>query len=183
MQIICSLISLQEKYIPDQKSLKVFQETKSRVLAMALIHEKLYQSHNLAKINFHEYTKSLVNDLHSTYLGKSTQIHFSIKGNDLFLDINKAIPCGLIINELVTNSIKYGFPENRQGEITITLSLSNGKNSISVRDSGIGLPVDLQVKTSGTFGFQMINALVAQLDGELNIKSGQGTTINISFPT
>jgi len=182
MQIICSLLSLQEKYIPDKNSLKVFQETKSRVLAMALIHEKLYQSQNLAKINFYEYTKSLTNDLHRTYLGDSESINFIVQGQDIYLDINKAIPCGLIINELVTNSIKYGFPDNHKGEIFIKLSSNNGKNCICVRDSGIGLPEDLQIKTSGTFGFQMVNALVAQLDGDINIKSGRGTTICITFP-
>ncbi|MBN2410565.1 PAS domain S-box protein [candidate division KSB1 bacterium] len=182
MQIICSLLSLQEKHIPDKKSLKVFQETKSRVLAMALIHEKLYQSQNLAKINFYDYTKSLTNDMHRSYLGKPNMILFTIEGQDLYLDINKAIPCGLIINELVTNSIKYGFPDSDQGEVIIRLSSKNGENCICVQDSGIGLPEDLNFKTSGTFGFQMVNALVAQLDGKINIESGQGTKISIFFP-
>ena len=88
----------------------------------------------------------------------------------------------MIINELVTNSIKYGFPESKQGEILIKLTTENEKNCICIQDSGIGLPEDLQIKTSGTFGFQMVNALVAQLDGNINIESGHGTKISITFP-
>ncbi len=181
MQIICSLLSLQEKYIPDKNSFKVFQETKSRVLAMALIHEKLYQSQNLAKINFYEYTKSLTNDLRRTYLNNSTIIHFIIQGQNLYLDINKAIPCGLIINEIVTNSIKYGFPENSEGEILIKLTSNNGEHCICIEDTGIGLPENFQFETSETFGFQMIKALVAQLEGKIDIVSDQGAKINITF--
>ncbi len=181
MQVICSLLSLQEKYIPDPESLKVFQETKSRVMSMALIHERMYRSEDLAEINFKEYIQNLIVDLGHTYNTDNKLFSFDIKGPDIFLDLNRAIPCGLILNELVTNAIKYAFPDNQPGTINIKLDTSSNRFSILVKDDGIGIPQGFNPETSTTFGYKMIHALISQIEGELIVQRNNGTIVQFSF--
>jgi two-component sensor histidine kinase len=180
LQIISSLLNLQTMYIEDENALEVFKESQNRVKSMAIIHEKLYQSSNFAEINVAEYLKKLVENIYSSYGININLIKIEIKAPDIFLDINKAIPCFLVANEVITNSIKHAFPDG-SGEITIDFKKIDENYVMSIRDNGIGLPEDFNTKKTSTLGIQLINGLIAQLDGKLETNSFEGTEFRIIF--
>lgn len=180
LQIISSLLNLQSSYITDEEAFEVFKESQNRVKSMAMIHEKLYQSGNFAEINVAEYLKSLTENIYSSYGINMNIIKLKINAENIFLDINKAVPCFLLINEVITNSIKHAFPDGRSGKITIDFHEDRGY-IISIKDDGIGLPKNLNLKKTETLGMQLINALTSQLDGELEVKSNGGTEFIVHF--
>src|SRR5690606_5539207 len=140
LQIISSMLNLQTNYITDQKSLSIFEESRNRVRSMALIHEKLYQNKSLSSLNIKEYIIELVNNLMSSYR-TNTRVSTVMNISDLFINTDTAIPLGLIINEIVSNSLKYAFPDGRTGKITLKLeSHRNDEYRMIVEDDGIGLP-------------------------------------------
>lgn len=185
LQIISSLLYLQSKKIDDTRSLELFKDSQSRVKSMALIHEKLYQSDDLAMINFSEYIKNLTKYILQTY-GTSEKIVFlDVKVDDVSLDLDTAIPCGLIINELVSNSFKYAF-QNKNGNgakniIQVHLVKQNGNYLLNVKDNGKGLPDDINFESLNSLGLQLVQNLTNQLSGEIDIKSGNGTEFLIRF--
>jgi len=182
LQIISSLLNLQSRYIKGKQVLHVFKESQDRIKSMALIHEKLYQSKELARIDFAEYVRSLVADLFRSYKTDSDLITLKTNIDDVFLGINTAIPCGLIINELVSNSLKYAFPEDRQGEIRIDLhSEKEGKFTLIVSDSGVGFPKDLDFRNTESLGLQLACTLVDQLQGTIGLDRTGGTEFKIAF--
>ncbi|MGF7118779.1 histidine kinase N-terminal 7TM domain-containing protein [Methanobacterium oryzae] len=191
MQIISSLLNLQSRYVSEEGTLNVLKESQSRIKAMGMVHEKLYQSDNLARINFADYIKSLINELYSSNYINSELIKLNIDTEDLYLDINTAIPCGLIINELITNVIKHAFPDlvnnperlskNNHGNIYIKFSKNKNKYNLIVSDDGIGLSLDTDFKNTNTLGLQLVNALVDQLDGTMKINRANGTEFIINF--
>ena len=191
MQIISSLLNLQSTYIDEKSALNVLKESQSRIRAMGMVHEKLYQSDNLAEINFADYIKSLINELYSSNYINSKLIKLKIDAEDIFLDINAAITCGLIINELITNIIKHAFPDlvdnpewlskNNQGNIYIKFCKNKDKYTLVVSDDGIGLPLDINFKNTKTLGLQLVNALVDQLDGTIKVNRVNGTEFIIKF--
>lgn len=139
LQIISSLLNLQAEYLQDNQAIEIFKDSQNRIESMALIHEKLYQSKDLAKIEISGYIQDLVTNLFSSYQVNSDAITLNINIEDILLSIDTAIPCGLIINELVTNSLKHAFPSNKTGEIRIDLCSSpNNKFLLIVSDNGIG---------------------------------------------
>ena len=148
MQVISSLLNLQSGRIKNQEILEMFKESQDRIRSMSLIHERLYQSADLAKIDFSHYIKNLANHLFQSYRIDPEAVVLKTDVKDVSLDINKAIPCGLIINELVSNSLKYAFPEVEdsgkmnvnKGEIDIRLSSRHGKVMLFVKDNGTGFP-------------------------------------------
>jgi two-component sensor histidine kinase len=151
---------------------------------MALIHEKLYQSKDLAKINFAQYIRSLTIHLLHTYNASADKIKLNADVTDVFLDINKAIPCGLIVNELVSNSLKHAFPQNKKGSIHIQLSAGNNGNvRLEVSDDGIGFSEKVDFQEPDSLGLQLVNDLVEQLEGTLKLDSSKGTSYQISFST
>ena len=182
LQLINSLLNLQSRRIHDDKDATIFEECKNRVNSIALIHEKLYESEDLANINYGEYVRSLTTHLFNSALSSLPGVALKIKADDVFLKVDKAIPCALIINELVTNAIKYAFPQDQQGEIIVILkSADEGKVTLTIADNGVGLPADFNMNNSETLGMQIINALVKKLHGSLKIDTGKGTTFTMGF--
>jgi two-component sensor histidine kinase len=184
MQIISSLLNLQSNYIENKEHLEVFKESQDRVKSMALVHEKLYRSKDFQSIDFADYIKSIASNLSSSY--KATNTDFKIKVHNISLDINNAIPCGLIINELVTNCFKHAFKtaESRDGpknNVYIEFFKNEKKFMLIVGDNGIGFPKDLDFKNAHTLGLQLVNTLVNQLDGNMKLDRKNGTTFIISF--
>ena len=182
MQIISSLLNLQASYIKDKEAVDALNECQGRIMSMAMIHEKLYQSGSLSGINFSDYIKSLVSDLIYSYTTNFEDINVNMDANEVILDIDTAIPCGLIINELVTNSIKHAFPGNKKGNIFIHMQeVENDEYLLVVGDDGVGLPRDLDVTGATTLGLLLVSTLVNQLEGNLKIDRTHGTIFNISF--
>ncbi len=154
---------------------------------MALVHEKSYQSDELERIDFAEYTQSLANSLLRSYEINQDRISVKINKGDYLMDVNKAVPCGLIINELVSNSLIYAFPiaqgkpENKKGEININLSSGDDSITLIVRDNGIGFPEDLDFRNTETLGMQLVCTLTNQLKGTIELNSNGGTEFKITF--
>ncbi|OPY28717.1 MAG: DNA-binding transcriptional regulator BasR [Methanobacterium sp. PtaU1.Bin242] len=181
MQIISSLFNLESTYTTNIEEKKIFEDSQNRVKSMAMIHEKLYQSHDLAKIDFADYIKSLASVLFSSY-GVSTDIKLTINVEDVLFDIETAVPCGLIVNELLTNSIKHAFPRDRNGEIIIKLHRDDEENFIlTVSDNGVGFPEGLDFKNTDTLGLQLVDTLVRQLEGTIELNKKDGTEFIVTF--
>ncbi len=186
LQIISSLINLQSRYVHDERILNIFMESRLRIHSMALIHESLYQSDSLAKINFYNYVKTLTQYLfHSYELNSKITYEIDVEEN-ICLDINISVPCGLIINELVSNSFKYAFPKefNREykGKVIIKFSKEpNGDFLLTISDNGIGLPDNIKEGKPASLGLNLVRILVNQLDGEMDIIRGKGTKYEIRF--
>ncbi len=180
LQVVSSLLNLQSEHTKDEKYTEMLKESQNRIRSMALIHEKLYKSENLADIDFKEYIESLVHGLVRTY--KTTdRVALKIDVKDISLGIDAAIPCGLIISELVSNSLKYAFPD-REGDITITLHSSDGKVELVVADSGIGIPDTVDFKKTETLGLDLVTTLVeGQLNGSITLDKKGGTAFYITF--
>jgi len=182
LQIISSLLNLQSRHIEDEPALDMFQESRNRVRSMALVHEKLYRSDELAKVDFCEYIRSLGRHLFMSYGINSKGIDLDVDVKDVFLDINTSIPCGLIINELVSNSLKHAFSGRDRGKIRVILRPDNDdKFKIVVSDDGVGLPKNLDVTQTESLGLQLVTMLVEQLQGTLRIDKNQGTSFEITF--
>lgn len=181
MQIISSLLNLQNSYLNDEKDLELFIESQNRVKSMALIHEKLYRSKDLVEIDFAEYIRDLVYYLFYTYIDDPERIKIDFNTYPLNLNIETAIPCGIIINELVTNSIKHAFPENMSGKITTTLKKQNNEFILTIKDDGIGFPENIDFRNIDSLGLRLVSNLVDQIDGKINMTLNSGTEFKITF--
>ena len=182
LQIIISLLNLQTGYIKDEVTLKAVKDGQSRVRSMALVHEKFYQSDELSEIDFAEYIEKLCHYLYQSYGDKTDRIDVQIKGDKIGLDMDTAMPCGLLVNEIVSNAYKYAFPDQEKGTILIEFKKSNGKMTLFIHDNGIGFPIEYDLEKSESLGMQLIQALTSQLDGELKVSRENGTTFEVSFP-
>ena len=180
MQIISSLLNLQTRYIADEKVVDILKESQNRVKSMAMIHETLYQSEGFAEIGFSNYVNNLVTYLLQSYVDRD-HVKIITDVDDIFLDIDTAIPCGLIINELITNSLKHAFPNITNGQIHIKLMWGDDKFILEVKDNGVGFPEMLDFRNTESLGLQLINSLVMQLDGSIELKSDGGTEFKIVF--
>jgi PAS domain S-box-containing protein len=181
MQIISSLLNLQKAYLEGEEAINVLQESQNRVSSMAMIHEMLYQSENLTHINFTDYIQRLVSELISSYPIKDN-ITPIIETDDINLNIETAAPFGLIINELVSNSIKYAFPHDKTGKISINLKYYDDKYKLTISDNGVGFPENLDFRNiESTLGLKLVNSLVKQLDGSIDLDTSQGTKFTIKF--
>lgn len=182
MQMVSSLLSLQASQVEDPTVLKLLNESQRRVKTMALIHERLYRSENLAQINFATYVPELVNNLMQLYIDANDKIHVTLDVSDLELDLDTAVPCGLIINELVSNALKYAFPQHT-GEITLRFFLDEfGYYCLIVKDNGIGIPADFDPQSTTSLGMQLIYGLSAQIGGEIQLDRQGGSEFKILFP-
>lgn len=179
MQIISSLLNLQAGYLKDEEAVNALKESQARIVSMAMLHENLYRSDNLTGINFENYIKHLISNLFHTYNVNMETIKFNIMARDVFLNIDTAIPCGLIINELVTNSIKHAFPEGTSGDIMVKMDQDEDKYHLEISDNGIGLPPEFDINKSSTLGILLVNSLVGQLDGNMEVIRNQGTIYHI----
>ena len=182
LQIISSLLNLQSAYLKEPQSIEQFKESQFRVRAMALVHEKLYQSKNLARIDFGSYTRDLTTNLLRVYRNNSNTVSLDVIADDIALDIDTAIPMGLIINELITNSLKFAFPAGQRGKISIELRRDDGHQvTLLFRDNGMGLEKDLDFRNTESLGLQLVNALTKQLDGTIELDTKGGTAFKITF--
>ncbi|BDZ69725.1 histidine kinase dimerization/phosphoacceptor domain -containing protein [Methanobacterium petrolearium] len=182
LQIISSLMSLQSEYTQEPEILKMFQESKNRIRSMALIHEKLYQSKDLAHIDFAEYLKSLVAMLLGFYHEKSNDINVILDCEEVNLEIDTAISMGLIVNELLSNCFKHAFPGKKSGEVIINLSEDGENYLLVVSDNGVGIPEDVDIRSTDSLGLQIVQTLTIQLKGNLEHETKGGTTFRIAFP-
>ncbi|HOU14281.1 MAG TPA: histidine kinase dimerization/phosphoacceptor domain -containing protein [Anaerolineae bacterium] len=181
LQVISSLLNLQSQGIQDKKTLEVFQESQNRIRSMALIHERLYRSSDLARVDFAEYIRNLASFLIRSYRSRTVQL--DLRASDIYLSIDNAVPCGLIINELISNALKHAFIDGREGEICITMQqLADQQVKLVVRDNGVGLPKDVDYMNTGSLGLQLVTMLVQQLDGTLEIRNNAGAEFEITFP-
>lgn len=181
LQVISSLLKLQSKRLKDQKTLAILNESHNRIRAMALIHENLYKSNNLAQIDFKEYIDDLMRQLLRSYLQTKQKIVIKTTIERKFLDIDLAVPCGLIITELVSNSLLHAFKHRKTGEIEISLSNGKGKFELVVKDNGSGLPDDIDFVASDTLGLQLVHELTQQISGSLDVSKQRGTEFRIVF--
>lgn len=181
LMIISNLLELQSYYIQDKADLDVFRESKTRADSMALIHERLYQSTDLKSIDIGDYIRNLAADIFDTYVIDPDQINLMVNVEDIRLDTNTAIPLGLIINELLTNCLKYAFPDDKKGTITIMLNKNDDKFILIIKDDGIGFPSNLNYKNTDSLGLELVNSLTKQIDGNIELNSADGTEFRITF--
>jgi two-component sensor histidine kinase len=180
LQIISSLLSLQTASTMSEEASDVLIESRNRIRSMALIHEKLYMSSDFSCIDFKEYIDSLIGSLFRSYVtARDVRIVRDIE--DVSLDIDAAIPCGLIINELITNSLKYAFKDSAGHELRVSLKACDGVYTLIVGDDGVGLPPGLDFRNTPTLGLQLVVTLTGQLNGNIERLEGKGTTFRITF--
>ncbi|MGA2712079.1 MAG: PAS domain S-box protein [Bryobacteraceae bacterium] len=183
LQIICSLLMLQEGSLTDPGAAAVLRESRQRVLSMALIHERLYSSPKMDEIDFGDYTQTIVRELFNSYASTATHVTSRLDVSPVRLKIGQAIPCALILNEVVTNALKYAYPKGYAGEVIIELKETPaGHIQLTVSDHGIGLPEGLDWKKAQSLGLRIVDVLAEQLDGKLRINSGPGVTFSLDFP-
>ncbi len=181
LQVMSSLMSLQADTVDNEQVRQSFLEMQTRVQTMALIHEELYQAKNLSRVNLADYIGRLAASLGQGYL-LNPNVSLEVDVEDAFLGVDTAIPCGLIVNELVSNAFKYAFPDNRSGEVQIRLhSNAEGNFNLTVRDNGIGLPVSLDIYRTETLGMQLVTILAAQMGSQLELEIDGGTSFHIQF--
>ncbi len=182
MQVISSLLNLQSRHIQDSAVLEMFKESQRRIRSMALIHERLYQSSDLSRIEFSQYLRNLATHLFHSCQVDSSRIQLRIEAEEVYLNINTAIPCGLIVNELVSNSLKHGFPGERSGSLGLDLRRLNGDGyMLRVKDDGVGFPETLDFRKTETLGMQIVSTLVDQIEGRLELERGSGTGFTLEF--
>lgn len=181
LQIISSLLSLQEQKMSDLGMLDVLAESRGRIMSMAIIHDQLYHSSDFAEIGMEEYLRQLLPRLIQTYKGRR-DIALRLDLHPIALSLDQAIPFGLIMNELITNALKHGFRERSKGVISISATLSGGMISLTVEDNGAGLPPGFMLEKQSTLGLQIVILLTGQLHGDLAVTSGPGTCFRLRFP-
>ncbi len=181
LQIISSLLNLQSEYVKDERDRELFINTQNRVKSMALIHSKLYQSDNISQINIKEYITNLAEDLLISYQTRSN-IQLETDLVDVFFNLETAIPCGLIVTELITNSLKYAFEPGQEGKISINLKSDPEENlTLIIRDNGKGIPESIDFQKTNTLGLELVNMLVKQIEGSIELDRSQGTEFTIKF--
>ncbi|MGB8216909.1 MAG: PAS domain S-box protein [Candidatus Methanoperedens sp.] len=183
MQIISSLLGLQAESIKEEKYLEMFRDSRNRIMSMYIIHEKLYRSRDLEKIEFNEYIRDLANGLLQSHGVEAGKVELNINVGDTSLGIDFAIPCGLIINELITNSLKYAFPDGRKGKISISLhTLDKNMFKLVVSDNGVGFPSDVDFRKTESLGLRLVTILAEnQLHGKIDLDRTGGTEFTIKF--
>jgi PAS domain S-box-containing protein len=186
LQIISSLLKLQTRQIDDPYTLISLEESRNRIQAMALVHETLYQSQDLAGIDFAHYLQQLMSHFRTAYGSALSGVNINLDVDPVQLDLDTAVSCGLVINELVSNALKYAFPARsyETGEIQIILRhKDNGWIELKISDNGIGFPEDLDFHHTQTLGLQLVNILVSdELEGTIELEKGPGTTFTITLP-
>ena len=181
LMVISSLLNLQSRYIKDEEARGIFKESQERAHSMALIHERLYRSTDLKHIDFGDYIRTLAMDLFRTYVADPARVQLELEVEDVMIDINTAIPLGLIINELVSNSMKHAFPNTKSGEIRVEFKEDRNNCVLEVSDTGVGFPSDIELGKTDSLGLQLVTSLTQQINGELELERSPGTTFRITF--
>ncbi len=182
LQVVSSLLSMQADLLPGNGLQRALNETQRRVEAMAMIHERLHSTEDTDRLDFREYVESLARELFYAYGVNPGRVALRLELGAVELGLNQAIPCGLILNELLTNSVKYAFPASRHGEILVSLDCDEtNKVTLRVADNGVGLPSGFDLKESRSLGLRIVEILTRQLDGSLHSESGRGAVFTLSF--
>jgi PAS domain S-box-containing protein len=182
LQVISSLLNLQSSQLSDELSIEIFRESKNRVRSMALIHEKLYQTKDLNSVKFDEYVKILAEELLSSYNIDPSKVKINVQIDPIIMGIDCTVLCGLILNELISNCLKHAFPQNKEGIIYISAyKNTDGNFKISVKDNGIGFPMEVDYRNTQSLGLQLVNTLTDQLGGNVSLFRNGCTEFNISF--
>ncbi len=184
LQIMSSLMKLQTRFIDDERMKEIFKESENRIKSMAIVHTKLYSTKNYGRIDFKDYLVSLIENFQASYLGSKTAIRFELIMENIEVNIDTAIPCGLIINELVSNAIKYAFVKRSAGTISITMKKNpDGVYYLEVNDDGVGVSDKSLLNSERTLGIQLVKLLTSQLNGKLSYESeiNKGVRFEIIF--
>jgi PAS domain S-box-containing protein len=182
LQVVSSLLGLQSRAMIDPKMRKMFRDSQDRIHSMALLHESLYQSQNLSQIDFPVYIRQLAAHLFHSYGVAAERIHLRTDLEELLLHLDAAVPCGLIINELISNSLKYAFPDGREGEIRVQLhGLSDGTTRLIVSDNGVGLRADVDWVSTRSLGLRLVRTLAQQLGAQIEVNSSAGVEVQLAF--
>jgi two-component sensor histidine kinase len=183
LQVVSSMLGLQARSLADAETRTALRESQHRIQSMALLHECLYQSDDLARIDFANYLEKLTDQLFHSY-GPQDRVRLATQLAPLQLDMNAAVPCGLIVNELLSNALKYGFPGDRPGIVRVELSEAEGNTvKLTVADNGVGLPPDFDWATSRTLGLRLVRTLAQQLHATVELNGANGAAFSITFPT
>jgi PAS domain S-box-containing protein len=183
LQVVSALIELQIQYMKDPNNINTLRDSQNRIRTMALIHETLYRSHDLSKVEFHAYIKKLVDALFDTYSIEAPEIKTVFDVDEVLLDVDTAIHCGLIVNELVSNTFKHAFPDGRKGTITIEFHRSGSQYILTYADNGVGIADGIDFNNTESLGLKLVSLLsTEQLDGTIQLIREQGTKYRISFP-
>jgi PAS domain S-box-containing protein len=182
LQVVSSLLGLQSRVVAEPKLRKMFQESQDRVHSMALLHESLYQSQSPSRIDFPSYVRQLGTHLFQSYGVSAELIRLRTDLDEIYLNLDAAVPCGLIINELVSNSLKYAFPDGRKGEVRIELRrCSDGTARLVVSDNGVGLKADVDWVDTTSLGLRLVRTLAEQLGARIELRSSAGTEVQLAF--
>jgi PAS domain S-box-containing protein len=183
LQVISSILNLQSSYVRDENTLQILRESQNRIKSMSFIHESLYQTKMFSSVNFSEYIYDLSKNLVHSYQVYGELVELEFRLGDILLNLDQSIPCGLIVNEIVSNALKYAFPGGRKGRIRIALMEEGNRVTLSVEDNGVGLPEGFDLENTETLGVQLVSTLVEQIDGKMTLKStpGKGTEYLITF--
>jgi two-component sensor histidine kinase len=181
LQVISSLLSLQASRLTNTETLAAFRESQARVKSMALVHEELYQSEDLSCIDFGDYLHRLGASLVNMYRTPMSSIEVVIDAERVYLSVDAAVPCGLIVNELVSNAMKHAFAGRTRGTVRVSFVHCDPRSALTVQDDGIGLPAGIDVGATESLGLQLVNALVHQLGGTLAVDREGGTTFKVEF--
>jgi len=182
LQIVYSLLDLQSSRITDRTALDMLRDSQNRIRSMGLIHQTLYQSKDFAKVDFSRFLDSLVPTLVGSYGANPDRIGLSVEAAQVQLPINAAIPCGLLVNELISNALKHAFPGGRRGQIRVRLFTEpGGKTVIAVADDGVGIPDSVDLAKTSTLGLQLVTLLADQLGGKIAIRRSDPTEFALSF--
>jgi two-component sensor histidine kinase len=180
--VIASLLNLQSHHVRDPQVLTLFTESRHRVESMALIHERLYQSSDATRLDFTEYIRTLLLHLFAAYNTRAATVVLKLNVDNVTLGVDTAIPCGLILHELVANALKHAFPAGTSGELGIDLHANEqGRFTLRVSDNGIGFPQEIDFYQTESLGLQLVHALTEQLEGTIELQRHGGTTLTLTF--
>lgn len=181
LQVISSILNLQSSYVKDENTLAILRESQNRIKSMSFIHESLYQTKDFSQVNFSAYLENLVRNLVQSYQIENNNIILNLDIGQVSLNLDQSIPCGLIVNELVSNAIKYAYSPNEKGILNVKLIEEKRKITIIVEDKGKGLPEGFSIQDTQTLGLQLVDSLVQQIEAEIKVESKKGTKYTISF--
>jgi len=182
LQVVSSLLGLQSRLIPDPTTRKTFQESQNRVHSMALVHERLYESESLSEIDSQEYVSELTAHLFRSYGVSASRVRLKLHVDQARMNMDVAVPCGLVLNELVSNCLKYAFPDGREGEVRIDLHKDGDYPAyLSVSDNGVGIPADVTLWSTKSLGLRLVRILADQMGAIVKVNSGTGTEVKLNF--
>jgi two-component sensor histidine kinase len=181
LQVISSILNLQKSYLKDESIGEILSEIQNRIISMAFVHENLYRANDFSTIDLNGYVSDLLSHIAQSFFQEHIRLQTVLSDQNIPLSLDQAIPCGLIINELVSNAFKYGFPDKKKGIIKVIVTENNRQIEISVQDNGVGFPKDFTFEVSHTLGLQLVTSLVNQLDGSIQQTQSKGVGFKIKF--